>query len=205
MRLSSLEDVNVTFRNENDAGVLEDMTYLPTAQLYVDGALDSDVSVIVTRIGVGTYRASWTMGNYNVNDIWELVVTGWYGGVSYTRIVKEGYIGEASFVGASRFTRLEAFFGETPTISFYCGNYDLDEKIIQIKVGTGQYNESAPLGDLLYTFNDGNITRDNNLVTITIPATITNNIGIYPFALYDITTGNSELLTGVIDVVQTND
>lgn len=201
MRAGALEQVKITFRNENDEGVLEDMDVLPTASLYIDGALDNAVVVAVTRLSTGTYRAVWTMGNYSVNDIWELVVSGSYGGTTYSRIVKEGYIGEATFVGSSRFVRLEAFLNETPTVSWLVGNYDLDNRVLRMQVGKGSYEESPPIGDILYTFSDNNITRLSNLVTITIPLIITANIKTYPWTLRDITTGDSELQSGVIDVL----
>lgn len=201
MRAGALEQVKVTFRNENNDGVLEDMDVLPSAFLYVDGALDSSVVVAVSRISTGTYKAVWTMGNYSVNDIWELVVNGSYDGTTYSRIVKEGYIGEATFLGSSRFTRLEAYLNETPTMSWLVGNYTLDNRVLRLQVGEGSYEESPPIGDILYTFPDIDITRLSNLVTITIPIIITANIKTYPWTLRDITTGDSELQSGVIDVL----
>lgn len=204
MRINSLERVRVTFRNENDEGILEDMTYLPTAVLYVDGSLDSNIVITVTRLGVGTYRADWTMGNYSTNDVWELVVTGWYDGIEYSRIVKEGYIDNSNFQGISKFTRLEAFLNEQTIISFYVGNYDLDERTLRMQVGEGQDNESPPLGNTVYSFINSEISRSDNLATITIPTIITGTIGTYPFSLQDVSTGNAELISGVINVVYRN-
>jgi hypothetical protein len=213
MRLNSLENVKMTFRNENDNGVLADMDNLPTAVLYVDGVIDSTVGITVTRIGVGTYRGEWTMGEYNTNDIWEFVVTGNYNGVNYTRIVKEGYIGDATFAETSRYTRLEAYINETPTISWYVGEWDLDDMTLRMTVGsptvisespTGGSPVAIPVVDAIYTFTDANITRNTSLATITISATITGAIGVYPWELYDITTGEQKLQSGVIDVVQKN-
>lgn len=204
MRINSLERVRTTFRNENDNGILVDMTHLPTGEIYVDGVLDSNIIVTVTRLSTGTYQADWTMGQYNTNDIWELVVTGQYDSLTYERIVKEGYIDNTTFVGSSRFTRLEAFLNESTLISFKVGNYDLDERTLRMVVGEGQENESPPLGNTLYTFADGQITRADTLATITIPTTITGNIGTYPWSFQDVSSGNAELMTGVIDVVYRN-
>lgn len=207
MRIKPLEEVKVTFRNENDQGILEDMDNLPTCQLYIDGALDPAITVAVTNIATGTYRAVWTMGDYSENDIWELVVTGDYDGIQYSRIIKEGYIdtGTDQVVvvpdgGPVRFIRIQASQNTTPVVDWAVGNYDLDTRILRIIVGSGSSAENPSLVDTFYIFENNDIFRENNVARITIPLSISSSKRTYPFSLRDITTGNTELQTGLIEI-----
>jgi hypothetical protein len=201
MRARSFEQVKVTFRNENDQGILENMDSLPSCSLYVDGSLDPSVTVNVENVGTGTYRATWTMGSYNINDIWELVVTGVYDGIPYSRIIKEGYIDEPLlFLNDAIFMRLEAALNTTPEIDWFVGTHQLDSKLLRIIVGSPSNSQNPLLLDSFYVFENSQIFRNNNLIKITIPLIISSQRKIYPFSLRDVTTGNSELQSGVIRI-----
>lgn len=203
MRARSLEQVKVTFRNENDDGLLEDMESIPSCILFVNGSPDNDISVTVEYISTGTYRATWVMGEYKLNDIWELVVTGVYNGISYSRVIKEGYIDEPVFpIISTRFISIQAEKDTTPEIDWFVGTYDLDPRVLRIIVGSGSFNQNPVLGDTFYTFENSDIFRNNNLIRITIPLIISSQRRIYPFSLRDITTGNSELQSGIIRIYE---
>ena len=167
----------------------------------MDGSPDNNVSVTVENISTGTYRATWTMGEFNINDIWELVVTGVYDGTPYSRIIKEGYIDEPVVsVISTRFMSLQAEKETTPEIDWFVGTYDLDPRVLRIIVGSGSFNQNPVLGDTFYTFENSDIFRNNNLIRITIPLIISSQREVYPFSLRDITTGNSELQSGIIRI-----
>lgn len=204
MRASANQEIKITFRNEDDSGILSDADLLPTAVLYNDGSIDSSVTVTIARLSEGVYRASWTMGDYTEGDIWELVVDAVVDGIEYSRIVKEGYIGEENttiITNTNRLTRLYAFVGEESTTSFYATGYDLDSRTIDFIIGSRSNSDRSPrifgVNDTIIP--DSEIITSDSLVTITIPTSLTTSVCVYPWVLTDRDTGD-ELIAGWLDV-----
>jgi len=204
MKTAALQNITITFRNENDLSVLVNTDTFPTGKLYVNGAHDASVTVLINNIGTGRYSANWTMGNYADGSAWELEITATVDGIVYSRIIRDGYIDtdEATSLTIGRMTRLYALVGEINTISFYATGYDCDDRNIDFVIGSRAANDRSPrvFGVSDTVISNSSIIRDNTLITLTFPTTITNSFGLWPWYLVDRAT-NRQLVTGWLDVI----
>lgn len=204
MRAIAGQDMALTFRNEDDTGILTNTDSLPTAVLYVNGAIDSAITITITNISTGTYKAAFTMGDYSDGDIWELVVTAVIDGITYSRIVKEGYI-EAlpeAIEAESPLVMLYVFVGQANTVSFYVPGYDLDSMSIDFVIGQATVSDSSPriFGVSDVVISNSSISRADGLVSLTIPSSLTGSRRFYPWYLRN-NADYKELSRGWISVI----
>jgi hypothetical protein len=93
MQVSMSQAVTIDFRTENTSGLLQSADSLPTAVLYRNGT-STVVSVTVTLVSTGQYRAAWTNAGYTNFDQLSLEVTAVINGDSYTAKVWEATVAE---------------------------------------------------------------------------------------------------------------
>ncbi|MGV3486861.1 MAG: hypothetical protein ACO1RT_20770 [Planctomycetaceae bacterium] len=85
----------VNFLTTNDLGVLAAPGSLPSAVLYRNG-VSSGVTVTVTNVSTGLYKAAFTTGAWAAGDVLQLLVTASIDGTSYTAIAWDGEITSSS-------------------------------------------------------------------------------------------------------------
>lgn len=148
------QTVVVSFRVENDEQQLVNADFAPTGKLFVNGVEDTNVFVLITNITTGIYSAQWLNESYTIGSSWELQITAIVDGVTYSRVVRMGYIDVhvntradqatadlCKFILANKVTSAPASGGEVE-LSFY----DNSENLIR----TVQYNPVSGARQVLF-------------------------------------------------------